>query len=132
MTWEMYFTRQARRDARKPFQNPRRVRSRLAAARNRLAKALQEHHQDTATGLEAAAKAVPGRLHDLDKAPGDTTRLEADAKAVAGELDELKQERADTPTHVRAGDLPEQDKLDALPVGGRLFLDVVRMIAYRA
>ena len=45
---------------------------------------------------------------------------------------DLKQERTDTPTHVRAGDLPEQDKLDALPVGGRLFLDVVRMIAYRA
>ena len=42
------------------------------------------------------------------------------------------EERTDTPTHVRAGDLPEQDKLDALPVGGRLFLDVVRMIAYRA
>ena len=84
------------------------VRSRLAAARNRLAVALQEHNQDTAT------------------------RLEADADAVAAELDGLKQERADTPTHVRAGDLPEQDKLDALPVGGRLFLDVVRMIAYRA
>ena len=86
----------------------RRVRSRLAAARNRLAKALQEHNRNTAT------------------------RLEADAKAVAAELDELKQQRADTPSHVRAGDLPEQDKLDALPVGGRLFLDVVRMIAYRA
>ena len=86
----------------------RQVRSRLSAARNRLAVALQEHHRDTAT------------------------RLEADANAVAAELDELKQERADTPTHVRAGDLPEQDKLDALPVGGRLFLDVVRMIAYRA
>ena len=58
--------------------------------------------------------------------------MKADANAVAAELDELKQERADTPTHVRAGDLPEQDKLDALPVAGRLFLDVVRMIAYRA
>ena len=86
----------------------RRVRSRLATARNRLAEALQEHHQDTAT------------------------RLEADAKALAAELDQLKQQRADSPTHVRAGDLPEQDKLDALPVGGRLFMDVVRMIAYRA
>ena len=86
----------------------RRVRSRLATARNRLAEALQEHHQDTAT------------------------RLEADAKALAAELDQLKQQRADSPSHVRAGDLPEQDKLDALPVGGRLFLDVVRMIAYRA
>ena len=86
----------------------RRVRSRLATARNRLAEALQEHHRDTAT------------------------RLEADANSLAAELDQLKQQRADSPTHVRAGDLPEQDKLDALPVGGRLFLDLVRMIAYRA
>ena len=86
----------------------RRLRSRLATARNRLAEALQEHHRDTAT------------------------RLEADANSLAAELDQLKQQRADSPTHVRAGDLPEQDKLDALPVGGRLFLDVVRMIAYRA
>ena len=80
----------------------------MATARNRLAEALQEHHRDTAT------------------------RLEADANSLAAELDQLKQQRADSPTHVRAGDLPEQDKLDALPVGGRLFLDVVRMIAYRA
>ena len=86
----------------------RQVRSRLATARNRLAEALQEHHQDTATRLQAAANAL------------------------AAELDQLTQQRADTPTHVRAGDLPEQDKLHALPVGGRLFLDVVRMIAYRA
>ena len=86
----------------------RRVRSRLATARNRLAEALQQHHRDTAT------------------------RLDADANALAAELDQLKQQRAHTLTHVRAGDLPEQDKLDALPVGGRLFLDLVRMIAYRA
>ena len=86
----------------------RRLRSRLATARNRLAEALQEHHRDTAT------------------------RLDADANALAAELDQLKQQRALTLTHVRAGDLPEQDKLDALPVGGRLFLDLVRMIAYRA
>ena len=86
----------------------RRVRSRLAAVRNRIAEALQAQHRDTAT------------------------RLEADAHALAAELDELKQERSDTPAHVRAGDLSEPDKLDALPVGGRLFMDVVRMIAYRA
>ena len=86
----------------------RRVRSRLATARNRLTEALQQHHRDTAT------------------------RLQADANALAAELDQLKQQRAHTLTHVRAGDLPEQDKLDALPVGGRLFLDLVRMIAYRA
>ena len=86
----------------------RRLRSRLATARNRLAEALQQHHRDTAT------------------------RLDADANALAAELDQLKQQRVHTLTHVRAGDLPEQDKLDALPVGGRLFLDLVRMIAYRA
>ena len=86
----------------------RRVRSRLAAVRNRLVPAQQEPDPDTAN------------------------RLAADANAVAGELDELQQQRVDTPTHVRAGDLSEQDKLDALPVAGRLFMDVVRMIAYRA
>ena len=86
----------------------RRVRSRLAAVRNRLVPAQQEPDPDTAN------------------------RLDADAKALAGELDELQQQRVDTPTHVRAGDLSEQDKLDALPVAGRLFMDVVRMIAYRA
>ena len=86
----------------------RRVRSRLAAVRNRLVPAQQEPDPDTAN------------------------RLAADAKALAGELDELQQQRVDTPTHVRAGNLSEQDKLDALPVGGRLFMDVVRMIAYRA
>ena len=85
----------------------RRVRSRLAAARDRLAAALQEQRRDTAS-------------------------LDANATALAGELDELKQQRAELPTHVRAGDLSEQDKLDALPIGGRLFMDVVRMIAYRA
>ena len=86
----------------------RRVRSRLSAARNRLAVALKEPNRDT------------------------TTRLEADAQALDERLEALRQERADTPTHVRAGDLSEQDRLDALPVGGRLFMDVVRMIAYRA
>ena len=85
----------------------KRVLSRLAAARGRLAAALQEQRRDTAS-------------------------LDADATALAGELDELKQQRAELPTHVRAGDLSEQDKLDALPVAGRLFMDVVRMIAYRA
>ena len=39
---------------------------------------------------------------------------------------------ADTPSHVRAGDLPDDQRLQALPVAGRLFRDIVRMIAYRA
>ena len=30
-----------------------------------------------------------------------------------------------------AGDVPQQDRVHALPIGGRLFLDVVRTIACR-
>ena len=86
----------------------RRYSSGSSKARNRLAEARQEHRRDSAT------------------------RLEADAKELATELDQLKQQRADTPTHVRAGDLPEQDSWTPCRFGGRLFLDVVRMIAYRA
>ena len=56
----------------------RRVRSRLAAVRNRHVPAQQEPDPDTAN------------------------RLAADANAVAGELDELQQQRVDTPTHVRS------------------------------
>ena len=92
----------------------------------------------------ASAASVPGEAwqqsvivssrHSRNPTPTPPTanRLEADAKALAGELDELQQQRVDTPTHVRAGNLSEQDKLDALPVGERLFMEVVRMIAYRA
>ena len=48
------------------------------------------------------------------------------------ELEALKEQRKDLPRHVRAGDLPENQRLDALPVARRLFLDVIRMICYRA
>ena len=50
----------------------RRVRSRLAAARNRLAVALQEPHQDTATRLEADAQALDERLEALKRERADT------------------------------------------------------------
>ena len=83
----------------------RRVRSRLAAVRNRLVPAQQEPDPDTANRLQL----TPRLLENWTSSSA-----------------------ARRPTHVRAGDLSEQDKLDALPVAGRLFMDVVRMIAYRA
>ena len=72
------------------------------------------------SGRSAAAWQRPAMAVALQEHRDTATRLEADATALAA-LDQLKQQRADTPTHVRAGDLPEQDKLDALPVAGRLF-----------
>ena len=48
------------------------------------------------------------------------------------ELVRLKAQRLQIPSHVRAGDLPEHQRLDALPSAPRHFLDIIRMIAYRA
>ena len=55
--------------------------------------------------------------------------LQAEREA---EREALRRERARLPTHVRAGDLPEEQRLDALPQARRLFLDLVRMLCYRA
>ena len=87
----------------------RRLRSRLATARNRLA----EGPSSNTTGTPPPAlRLTPTRL------PRNLTNSSSSVP---------------TRSPMSApGDLPEQDKLDALPVGGRLFLDLVRMIAYRA
>ena len=82
--------------------------SRLARLRNRLANALR-------TG---AGKTV--------------AKLEPQIAALEAEIDALKHKRAGTQTHVRAGSLPENQKLDALPIPERLFSTLIRMIAYRA
>ena len=58
--------------------------------------------------------------------------LVAEAGALDEELEAFKEQRKDLPRHVRAGDLPENERLDALPVARRLFVDVIRMICYRA
>ena len=81
--------------------------SRLARLRNRLADALKAGRKNT---------------DDLDRQVAN----------LDDELDAIKQKRAETPTHLSAGELPENQKLDTLPVSERMFLTLIRMIAYRA
>ncbi len=54
--------------------------------------------------------------------------LVAGVGALDEELEAFKEQRKDLPRHVRAGDLPENQRLDALPVARRLLLDVIRMM----
>ena len=73
------------------------------------------------------------RLADALKAGRKTTdNLDRQVATLDDELDSLKQKRAETPTHLSAGELPENQKLDTLPVSERMFLTLIRMIAYRA
>ena len=86
----------------------RKARSRLAGVHHRIAQAHKNARHVALKRHQAAAA-------DLDR-----------------EIDALKEQRKDLPTHVRVAELPEAEKLDALPVAERLFLDIIRMIAYRA
>ncbi len=45
---------------------------------------------------------------------------------------ELKERRGSLTSHVRVGDLPADEKPDTLPRARRLFIDLIRMICYRA
>ena len=66
-------------------------------------------------------------------AAGDAAaRLQAECDAIEAEREELMRRRKDAPKRLRAADLDEAQKLDALPAGEKLLLDIVRMIAYRA
>ena len=89
-----------------------RMRNRLGTLRNRAADLLAGSPSD-------AAAASAGKLRD-------------GVAALHAEREALKLRRAGTPKRVRIADLDEADRLDALPTGEKLLLDVVRMIAYRA
>ncbi len=89
-----------------------RMRNRLGTLRNRVADLLRGAPSGTAA---ASAR----KLND-----GIGT-LEAEREA-------LKTRRSETPKHVTVAELDEDGRLDALPSGERLLLDVIRMIAYRA
>lgn len=58
--------------------------------------------------------------------------LAAEAGAVEETLAELKERRSTLASHVRVGDLSDDDKPDTLPRARRLLADLVRMICYRA
>ena len=90
----------------------RQLRQKLGTLRNRVADLLRGAPSDTAV-------ASAGTLND------EIVTLDAEREAI-------KTRRAETPKHVTVAELDEDERLDALPSGERLLLDIVRMIAYRA
>ncbi len=82
--------------------------------------------------LRSRLKSLHLRIVRATKKGRPLDDLVAEAGALDEELEAFKEQRKDLPRHVRAGDLPENQRLDALPVARRLFVDVIRMICYRA
>ncbi len=89
-----------------------RLRSRLGTLRNRIA--------DRLRGTPAAAAVAAAR------------RLQAESEALEAERDTLTRRRQAVPGHIKVAELEAHDRLDALPSGEKLLLDIIRMIAYRA
>ena len=87
-----------------------RLRTRLGTLRNRIADRRRNTSSDTA----------PAR------------RLQADSEALEADYEALKLRRTEIPRHITVAELEEHEKLDALPAGEKLLLDIIRMIAYRA
>ena len=72
------------------------------------------------------------RIDHTRKARKPVEPLEEQAARLSEEIDERTERRRAVPSHVRAGDLPEDERLNAPPISERLFHNLVRMIAYRA
>ena len=69
---------------------------------------------------------------DPDRADGTADGLRAECGQLDAEREALKAQRRQAGKHITADELGEGDRLDALPSGEKLLLDVIRMIAYRA
>ena len=78
------------------------------------------------------------RIADLSRGtPSDTAaasarQLQAESEVLDAEREPLKLRRTEIPKRITVADLEEHQKLDALPSGEKLLLDIIRMIAYRA
>ncbi len=59
-------------------------------------------------------------------------QLRREVSDLEGALEIARASRRNVPKHCRAGDLDEDQQLDALPSRDRILLDIIRMIAYRA
>ena len=66
------------------------------------------------------------------KARAERQRVKAEIQAVEKDIAGLERARSSTPSHVLAGELPEELRLRALPAPRRGLLDGLRMIACRA
>ena len=60
----------------------------------------------------------------------EQTRLESEA--LVARCDEVQRQRRALPRHIAVAELSAEQALDALPSREKLFLDILRMIAYRA
>ena len=89
-----------------------RLRSQLGTLRNRIADLLGR------SASEAAATVA--------------RKLQAESETLDAECVTLTMQRREVAKHIRAGQLEEHEKHDVLPSGEKLFLDIIRMIAYRA
>jgi hypothetical protein len=55
-----------------------------------------------------------------------------DIEVLDQDLAALKQKRKETPKHITAGDLPQEERLNRLVRQSKHFIDTIKMIAYRA
>ena len=81
--------------------------------------------------LRSRIAGMHARIRRAQK-PQEREQRQSELAELDREIDDLKETRGSLPTHIRAADLPEDEALHSLPVGQRLLLDIVRMIAYRA
>ena len=82
--------------------------------------------------LRAMRRRALIQMIELQNQNRSTAQYEHSAQQYELELVGLKEQRLQIPSHVLAGDLPEHQRLDALPNAPRHFLDIIRIIAYRA
>ena len=92
--------------------------------------------------LEKQLKQVKGRINTLRtkvaKLDGDSKKnkqhneLSQDLALLEAQHEKIRVEKNATDKHIRAGDLDESERLEVLPKPQRLFIDIIRMIAYRA
>ena len=90
---------------------------------------LYEQAKRTLAGKLARLRATLAELRARKK---PALEIKAEIKDLEDALDILRTVARIESTHCRAGDLSEVERLDVLPSRERLFLDVIRMLAYRA
>jgi prepilin-type processing-associated H-X9-DG protein len=59
-------------------------------------------------------------------------KLKVEIKALEKECDDLKEQRHGVPSHIRFGELPEEQQFKKLNHRIKSFMDTIKMIAYRA
>ena len=89
-------------------------------------------HREVEKVIRRLRSAIAGMHGRIARKPREREKRQAELTQLDREIEELNATRKSLPTHVRSTDLPESEALHTLPVEKRLFLDIIRMIAYRA